>query len=212
MITLNYPFPEKEWARNFNLAARICRQGGILIYPTETFYAIGGHALNTELGRRLSLIKHRPAEKTFPTLCGNLAATRSLVRQWPEPALRLARKYWPGPLTMILPGHIGLSDSICDQSGGIAVRWSSHPLLNELAKFFSGPLISTSANFSGNPPTATAAKLDPELLAQVDLLLIADNPEPQPQPSTIIDARVDPPLLVRRGSLEISETDSSIII
>lgn len=208
MITLNYPFPEKEWARNFNLAARICRQGGILIYPTETFYAIGGHALNTELGRRLSLIKHRPAEKTFPTLCGNLAATRSLVRQWPEPALRLARKYWPGPLTMILPGHIGLSDSICDQSGGIAVRWSSHPLLNELAKFFSGPLISTSANFSDRPPTAKAEQLDPQLLKVTDLLIIADNQNPDPKPSTIIDARVNPPRLLRQGVVIVEETNA----
>ncbi|HDS16415.1 MAG TPA: threonylcarbamoyl-AMP synthase [Proteobacteria bacterium] len=212
MITLNYPFPEEEWGRNFDLTARICRQGGILIYPTETFYAIGGHALNAALGHRLSLIKHRPAGKTFPTLCGSLAATRSLIGLWPEPARRLARKYWPGPLTMILPGRPGLPDSIRDQNGGIAVRWSSHPLLNELAKFFSGPLISTSANLSNHPPTATTAKLDPELLAQADLLLIADNPEPPPQPSTIIDARVDPPLLVRRGSLEISETGSSTIV
>ncbi len=213
MITLNYPFPKAQQTENLKLVDSICQSGGIIVYPTETFYAIGGNALDKELGQRLSKIKKRHPDKPFPTLAGSRQALNKLVYSWPRNARLLADKYWPGALTMILPGLKNLPPAILGKDGSIAVRWSSHPLINDLTKLSHLPLISTSANFSGQPPTATADQLDPRLLATADLLIIADNQNLNPQPSTIIDVRVDPTILLRAGEVIIEElkfiTDNS---
>ena len=203
MITLNYPFPESRHAENIKLIDSICQSGGVIVYPTETFYAIGGNALDENLGQRLSEIKKRHPDKPFPTLIGSRQALDKLVRSWPQTARLLAEKYWPGALTMVFPGLKNLPSAILGNDGSIAVRWSSHPLVADLAKISDLPLISTSANLSGQPPTQKADQLDPQLLAAVDLLIIADNQNPDPQPSTIIDVRVNPPVLLRAGEVMI---------
>ncbi len=143
MITLNYPFPRSQEKENLETVAEILRTGGVIIYPTETFYAIGGNALNERVSCRVSRIKNRPPDKPFPTIVGNLESLERLIAGWPETARKTAKKYWPGALTMILPGRKNLPPAITAADGGIAVRWSPHPLLNALAKIIPLPLIST---------------------------------------------------------------------
>ena len=204
MITLNYPFAKGEKRENLELIAEICGRGGVIIYPTETFYAIGGDALNAKLGKKLSRIKNRPADKPFPTLVGNFSSLEKLVADWPAGARPIADRYWPGALTLVLPGHKNLPTAISGPDSSIAVRWSSHPLLNDIAEILHTPLISTSANLSGQPPTQKACDLTPEILAETDLLIIADNDNPDPLPSTIIDARIKPPAILRPGAVVIT--------
>ncbi len=205
MITLSYPFSQTRQAENLKIIDSICQSGGIIVYPTETFYAIGGNALDKDLGQRLSEIKKRHSDKPFPSVAGSHPALEKLVLYWPPKTRQLAEKYWPGALTMVLPGLKNLPPAILGSDGSIAVRWSPHPLVNDLTKFSHLPLISTSANFSGQPPTTKADQLDPQLLATVDLLIVADNQNPNPRPSTIIDARVDPPILLRPGAVVVEE-------
>jgi len=204
MITLNYPFTKSEKRKKLKLIASICLQGGVIVYPTETFYAIGGNALNQALGERLSRIKKRPPGKPFPTLVGDFTTLKKLVASWPDEARRLAAEYWPGPLTMILPGQNHLPDAVTGAQNSIAVRWSSHPLINELAEFAGIPLISTSANLSDHPPVQKADDLAPALLTETDLLITADHNNPDPRPSTIVDVRVTPPLILRTGAVDIT--------
>ncbi len=203
MITLDYPFSQVRQAHDLKLIDSICQSGGVIVYPTETFYAIGGNALDKDLGQRLSKIKKRPLDKPFPSLAGSRKALEKLVCRWPQSALKLADEYWPGALTMVLEGCKNLPPAIIENDGSVAVRWSPHPLLKELAKLSHIPLISTSANLGGQPPATKADQLDPQLLTNVDLLIVADNQNPDPLPSTIIDARVDPPILLRPGAVEI---------
>ncbi|MEA3332602.1 MAG: L-threonylcarbamoyladenylate synthase [Pseudomonadota bacterium] len=205
MITLSYPFSKSRHAENIKLVDSICQSGGIIVYPTETFYAIGGNAIDQNLGQRLSEIKKRHPEKPFPTIIGNRKALDKLILSWPQTARLLAERYWPGALTMVLPGLKNLPSAILGKDGTIAVRWSSHPLIDDLAKISNLPLISTSANLSGQPPTPKANQLNPQLLTSVDLLIVADNQNLNPQPSTIIDVRVDPPILLRAGEVVILE-------
>ncbi|MCD6291858.1 MAG: threonylcarbamoyl-AMP synthase [Deltaproteobacteria bacterium] len=205
MITLNYPFPQSSQTEKIKLIDSICRSGGVIIYPTETFYAIGGNALDINLGRQLSKIKNRHPNKSFPTIIGSRQALDKLIPTLPQTARLLAGKYWPGALTMILPGLKELPAAILGKDGTVAVRWSSHPLIADLVKISHLPLISTSANLSDQPPTARADQLDPQLLCRVDLLIVADNQNLEPQPSTIIDVRVDPPKLLRAGEIVINE-------
>jgi L-threonylcarbamoyladenylate synthase len=204
MITLRYPFPAAEKTEKLELIAAACRRGEVIIYPTETFYALGGNALDEELGRRLSQIKNRSDDKPFPTLVGNSTSLKKLVADLSETARQLADKYWPGALTMVLSGLQNLPEAITGGKNSIAVRWSSHPLINDLAKITDLPLISTSANLSTQPPVQKAADLSPAILAATDLLVIADNDNPKPLPSTIVDARLDPPLILRPGAVTIT--------
>ena len=204
MITLNYPFAEGEKRASLELVAEICGRGGVIIYPTETFYAIGGDALNPKLGELLSQIKKRPADKPFPTLVGDFPTLEKLVAEWPAGAREFADRYWPGALTMVLPGHPNLPSAISGPDNSIAVRWSSHPLLHEIAETLNTPLISTSANLSTQPPTQKARDLNPAILARADLLIIADNDNSDPLPTTIIDARITPPTVIRQGEVVIT--------
>lgn len=204
MITLNYPFAQSEKKKSFDLITSICGGGGLIVYPTETFYAIGGDALNIKLGEKLSQTKNRPAGKPFPTLVGDFKTLEKLVAEWPEGAREIADRYWPGALTMVLPGRKNLPAAIAGSDNSIAVRWSSHPLIEDIAEFIHTPLISTSANLSGQPPTQKARDLAPEILEQTDLLIIADSDHPNPLPSTIIDARINPPKILRSGEIVIT--------
>lgn len=204
MITLNYPFAEAEKSESIDLITEMCGRGGVIVYPTETFYAIGGDALNSKLGRKLSQIKNRPADKPFPTLVGNFSTLKKLVAKWPDGAQEIAERFWPGALTLVLPGRSKLPAAIIAPDNSIAVRWSSHPLLHEIAEALNTPLISTSANLSTQPPTRKARDLAPEILAQTDLLIIADSDNPDPRPSTIVDARTIPPTILRQGKIVIT--------
>lgn len=203
MITLNYPFPPAEKIRSLELIASLSLKGGVIIYPTETFYAIGGNALDEKLGKQISKIKNRPSDKPFPTLVGDFQTLKKLVSYWPEKAREMADKFWPGALTLILPGLKTLPSAITGKDHSVAVRWSPHPLINDLARFSHLPLISTSANLSNRPATQKADNLDPEILLKTDLLIISDNNDPDSLPSTIIDTMVDPPKLLRRGTVTI---------
>ncbi len=188
----------------------VIQAGGLLIFPTETFYALGGNALDEGLCRRISVLKQREPGKPFPLIANSPAAREKVVAEWPQAARELAKRFWPGPLTLILPGRNGLPEALSDERGGVALRHSPHPLLESLAAGIGLPLIATSANFSGMPPAARAEKLDSALVKRADLVITAPPPpagrELAPaaiKPSTIVDCRSRPPRLVRAGALEI---------
>ena len=209
MRTLSYPFPVEFRQDCLAELADAIRSGSIIIYPTETYYAIGGNALDAGICRRLAELKQRDPKKPFPLVGNSPAAREKVVEGWSDRARELAEKYWPGPLTMILPGRNGLPEEIRDERGGIALRRSGHPLLEELAEYCDLPLIATSANFRDQPPTAYAAELDPELFEKADLAVLDDRRPPAPghkiQPSTIVDCLVSPPRLIRPGAVHLPE-------
>ncbi len=212
MQTLSYPFPVEFHQDRLAELAETVRSGGIIIYPTETYYAIGGNALNPHLCRRLAALKNRDPGKPFPVIANSAAAREKLVDSWSDRARELAARYWPGALTMILPGRKEVPEEIRDGRGGIALRRSGHPLLEELAQICDLPLVATSANFRDQPPTAYAAELDPELFAKVDLAVLDDRRPPVPghkiQPSTIVDFMLTPPRLVRPGAVRVPEIEA----
>ncbi len=203
MRTLNYPFPDKQNREHLEEIAAVCRDGGIIVYPTETFYALGGNALDRDLVGRISGLKQRDSNKPFPVIANSPEALSRLLADWPAAAQTLAAEFWPGPLSLILPGYRNLPAGILDGEGGVAVRWAAHPLLDLICRYTALPLIATSANPGGRPPVVRAADLDRTLLARVDLLIVADK-KPLPEksalkPSTIVDLRPDSPKIVREG-------------
>lgn len=177
-------------------AARVIRDGGVVVFPTDTVYGLGCDPYNREAVNRIYGIKRRDRSKPLPVLVYNAAAAAGISRMGTG-AARLAARHWPGPLTMILDvtdGALAVSMGLED---GVAVRvpgGACAPMLLERC----GMVVGTSANVSGEPSPVRAG----DVRIECDMLL--DGGICGGIPSTIVDARTDRVRLVRRGTLEIT--------
>ncbi len=171
-------------------AAASIRAGGVVIYPTETLYALGCAADNAEACARVAALKGRPETKPFPLIVADMASLRALTAPLPQ-ALEidlasLAARFWPGPLSVLLPTRPDLPALVRDGFGLSSVRISPHPLATELCRRVGGALVATSANAGGQPATADPRQLDPGLLAAAAGAVL-DQPWPAGgAPSTLI--------------------------
>ncbi len=174
-------------------AAAALREGGVVLYPTETYYALGADPRSPAGAALVFRIKGRPADRPLPWI----AASREQVEQvcrLPPAARTLAERYWPGPLTLVLPGR-GRKRAIA------AVRVSSHPLARALAEALGHPVIATSANPSGAPPATTAIEASRRLTGPGGeaLRILDGGATPGGAPSVIVKAS--------RGKLETLRGD-----
>ncbi len=172
--------------------AAFLRGGGIAAVPTDTVYGFIAAAHRADAAQRIYELKGRPEEKKLILL----AADRHVVENHatvPAAGQAWAARHWPGPLTLILRSHAGAA---------LGYRVPAHDWLRELLQAFGTPVVSTSANRSGQPP-ATAAAAVRSAFAGEDLWLVDGGPAPGGVPSTIIDCTVDPPRLLRDGPLRV---------
>ena len=181
-------------------AASILRSGGIVLYPTETFYALGAIPWMAKAVNRVFEIKGRAREKPLPLIASDLQAVLSAASEWPESAEVLAGIFWPGPLSIIVPAVASLPPALHAGTGKIAVRVSSHPVASMLARASGGLIISTSANMAGEPPPQSPGAVTAKLLQAVDVLLDAGNLQGG-LPSAIVDVTVNPEALIRAGKI-----------
>jgi L-threonylcarbamoyladenylate synthase len=179
-------------------AADVVRTGGIIIYPTETLYGLGGDPMCEAAIERIYRIKGRDFKKPLPLVAADIEAVRKVAAQWPRAAERLARAFWPGPLTLILPSTPVVPPRLHAYTGRVAVRVSSHPIANRLAAAVGGLLISTSANIAGQASYTNSKEIGPEFLSRVDGLIDGGGLTGD-LPSTIVDLSFDPPRPVRAG-------------
>lgn len=176
--------------------------GKVLAFPTETFYGLGCDARNQQAVDRIFFLKGRAADKPLPLLVGDKSQLGMVVRELSSAAAKLAALFWPGPLTLLLPGVAGLPMGVTGPDGLVAVRVSSHPGAAALSLQAQAPLAATSANISGRPPVTTAADLDPNLIQRCAGVLV-HPPEPAGgAPSTIIHPAPDDTLhVLREGAI-----------
>lgn len=179
-------------------AAHCLAVGGIVIFPTETLYAIGCRADKPGACARLCALKGRPAGSPLPLLAAHTAQAARAVRLEAAPP-PLLRRFWPGPLSLLLPALPELAPQVRNDDGLAALRVTPHPLAARLAALAGGALTASSANFSGAVPAARAGELDAALLAALAAqegapdgcvagLLAARAPEEEPGgglPSTL---------------------------
>lgn len=182
--------------------------GKVLAYPTETVYGIGTFPEAAALAR-LSAMKGRPAGKPFLLLItGREMAERYGLRFGPS-ARALADAFWPGPLTLVLPGGEGkLPDTLRGPEGGIAVRHTSHAMMAQLIAALDHPITSTSANRPGQLPAPGPERILQLFAAEVasgDLLVLDGGALGNVPPSTIVDCTGADPVLVREGALPRAE-------
>jgi len=150
------------------------RRGGVIAYPTEAVWGLGCDPFDEAAARRLLAIKQRPVDKGLILVAGTLAQLDGLIdweRLSPERRAVVVAS-WPGPNTWIVPATAWVPDWVAGthpgDHRGVAVRVSAHPSVVALCSAFAGPLVSTSANFSGHPPAFRRDELDPVLLARID--------------------------------------------
>jgi L-threonylcarbamoyladenylate synthase len=179
------------------------RAGGVIAFPTDTAYALGADPFNDAAVRRIFEIKGRAEMKPILVLVNSLemAASVSLL---PEKALSLARRFWPGPLTMILPALPSVPASVTAGSGTIGVRWPDTAFTQRLLAGFGKPITATSANRSGLPSAVTIPEVREQLGESVQLLI--DGGElPARGGSTLIDLTETPARLLREGPIVEAE-------
>ena len=184
------------------------RGGGLLAYPTETVYGLGSRAVEAEV-RALATLKGRPRDKPFLLLVASREMAEAQGLAFNESARALVRAFWPGPLTLVLPGGSGrLPDLLRGPEGGIAVRWTSHTRMALLIAALGEPLTSTSANLPGSSPApgvdAILRDFAPAVAAG-QLLVLDGGVLGNRPPSTVVDCTGLAPRVVRAGAISLTE-------
>lgn len=171
-------------------------RGGLICYPTETFYAFGVDPSNEDACEKLYALKGRNTEKTFPLIASNIEMIRRLYDVSHSSFETLSRRFWPGPLTLVLPG-LGSRETY-------AVRISSHPVARQISQAFGRPIVSTSANESGKAPLYHPKQLPGYMEEKIDMLIDA-GPCSGTAPSTIVSLLETDPRILREGIIAAEE-------
>lgn len=172
------------------------RSGGIICYPTETFYALGVDPWNDSACEKLYKLKKRSAEKELPLIASSVEMVTRFCDTSDPRFATLAQKFWPGPLTVVLPSK--------DHSGSCAIRVSSNISARLISEIFGKPVISTSANISGTPAVQKPDDLSDELSEGIDVVLNGGIC-PGGLPSTIISLMNSEPQILREGAIPSKE-------
>jgi L-threonylcarbamoyladenylate synthase len=180
--------------------AALLRDGGVVAYPTETFYGLGALASRADALERLARAKLRPDGKPLPLLAADLDQVAEVAVLAGEAALRLAGALWPGPVTLVLPARPGLSPLVTAGDATVAIRIPGSAVARRLAAAAGGALVSTSANVSGEPPPLRPDDLSQALLARIDGVLDG-GPAPGGLPSTIVAFDGGAVRLLRAGAV-----------
>ena len=183
-------------------AIEILQLGGLVAFPTDTVYGVGALAFDGAAVESIYAAKDRPVEKAIPVLIGDADDLAKVIAEVPEIALKLAARFWPGPLTLVVPKHPDLPEAVSTDAT-IGVRIPNHPVARALLRL-AGPMAVTSANLSGQPGPSTAQEVFAQLGGRIALILDGGR-TPGGVPSTVVDC-VSPELqILRSGPIPNSE-------
>lgn len=171
----------------------------IFIYPTETCYGLGCSAFDKEGIKKIYDLKKRDSDKPLIVLVDSIEMFKEIAYV-SKKAEMLANKYWPGPLTIIQPKKEVIPDLIADKE--IGVRWSPHKVPSELIKELKAPIVSTSANLSGEKTPYSISDIPDSIKEKVDRIIDDGNLDNNP-PSTVINIKQDKIIIVRKGSIKL---------
>lgn len=179
-------------------ACAVLRAGGVVAFPTETYYGLAVDPFNQAALSRLFALKGRSFDKPFPLIVDNPSQLSLLAAEIPAAFDMLMARFWPGPLTLVFPGAGSLPEMLSGERGTIGVRVSSHPVARRLVRGFGRPITATSANLSGHQPAVAADGVRDQLGSAVDVVL--DGGEtPGGQGSTILGWQEGRICLLRAG-------------
>lgn len=181
-------------------AVTLLRAGQVIIFPTDTVYGLGAHGFIPSAIEKLFALKGREPRKAIPLLLASTEDVTKVAVDIPPIAWRLAERFWPGPVTIVLWKAAAVLDVLTAGGDSVAVRIPGHDMALQLITALGAPLAATSANLSGQPEAVTAEEAQAIFGNQVSLILDAGRC-PGGVPSTVVDVTVFPPLIRRRGAL-----------
>ena len=183
-------------------AGKILREGGLVAFPTETVYGLGGNALDPKASMKIYAAKGRPSDNPLIVHIADIKDLAKITTEIPEGARILAEKYWPGPLTMILPK----ADSVPKETTGgldsVAVRFPSDRIAQELIKAAGGFVAAPSANTSGRPSPTMAEHVEEDLGDAIEMIIDGGQVGIGLE-STIVDFTEDVPVVLRPGYISL---------
>jgi L-threonylcarbamoyladenylate synthase len=197
IIKINPDNPERD---RIDEAVALLRKGGVIAFPTETFYGLGADAGNEKAIEDIFKIKGRDFRNPISLIIGKKEDLTDLVEEIPPLAVILMAKFWPGPLTLVFKASSLVNPRLTAGTGKIGIRISSHPVAMALAGALEGPLTATSANSSGKKECSSAEDVLDQLGASVDGMIDGGSTAGG-LGSTILDVTCDPPKILRHGAI-----------
>ena len=182
--------------------------GELVVYPTETFYAIGADAFSSTALRRLFEVKGREPGRPVGLIAADAAMAFSVAREIPLDARRLADAFWPGPLTLVLPARDDIEDELKGPDG-VGVRVSPNPIARALSAGMGRPITATSANLSGEPPASTVENARAALGETVKVYLEGGNSAAS-APSTVVAINGSEWKMVRVGAISENQIAAAL--
>ncbi len=179
-------------------AVEILTSGGIIAYPTETFYGLGADATNEKAIKKVFAAKGRDLKNPVSLIIGQMDDIPPLVQEIPESARKLMAAFWPGALTIVFRASNKISLLLTAGSDKIGLRVSSHPLALKIVLKLKKPLTATSANLSGAPECTLGSQVAQQIGDKIDAIVDLGT-TPGNAGSTIIDITCDPPVILREG-------------
>ena len=192
---------------SIHAAAQVIRKGGVIAFPTSTLYGLGADANNPRAVERIFHIKGRQPHRPILVLIRDRACLPALVRTIPPKAVVLMEAFWPGGVTLVLHAGLGVSSRLTGNTGKIGVRVPKHPVAAAIVEQLEGPMTGTSANLSGQGGCSDVSCLEKQVSEHLDGVVDA-GPLPGGRGSTVIDVTVDPPRILREGTISTHQIRS----
>ncbi len=188
-------------------AYQVLQKGGLVAFPTDTVYGVGALAFDGKAIESIYVAKDRPAEKAIPILIGDPEDLEKVGIDIPDPARTLASRFWPGPLTLLVPKRVDLPAAVSATST-VGVRVPDHQVARQLLRL-AGPMAVTSANISGGQSPVTAQEVFEQLEGRIPLI-IDGGKTPGGVASTVVDCTVPELKILREGPISLGELHSAL--
>ncbi len=206
IIKIHTKKPEKSTIRK---AASLIKRGKIVAFPTETVYGLGANALDAGAVKRIFNAKGRPADNPLIVHISDETMLHLIAKEIPSRALSLMKKFWPGPLTIVLKKKNSVPSAVTAGGDTIAVRMPDHPVAYALIKEAGVPIAAPSANASTRPSPTTAAHVIEDMNGKIPLILDGGKTHIGIE-STVLDLTTRTPALLRKGKITLSEIEKTI--
>ncbi len=184
--------------------ARILSSGAVIVYPTETFYALGANCFSRKAIQEIYRLKKRPPSKPLSVVISDMDMLRQVVLSIPPDFEPLVSEFWPGPLTLVLKASSRVPKELQSLSGSIGVRLTGHEWLRSMVRHASFPITATSANISGGEEIANPEEAVRMFDKRVNLIVDAGETKGR-LPSTVLDLTGRKPRLIREGAIPLSQ-------
>jgi L-threonylcarbamoyladenylate synthase len=188
-------------------AVEILRHGGVVAVPTDTLYGLAASAFNESAAARIFEIKGRPDNMAMPVLLADVSDMELCAVDVPDVALKLAERFWPGALTLVLKKSPRVPDVVTGGKNTVALRVPDHDVPGRIVRELGEPITGTSANRSGKPGLTTSQAVRDELGDAVDLIVEGDCPGGLA--STVLDLTGERPQILRQGAVSAEDIEAA---